>query len=58
MPCHLSHAWHSEISEDSSLPFLHDGDCVAMELKNAMLKPIHAAVLWDWTSDYRFKFCS
>jgi len=44
MPCHLSHAWHSEISEDSSLPFLHDGDCVAMELKNAMLKPIHAAV--------------
>ncbi|KAJ1390213.1 Asp/Glu/hydantoin racemase [Sesbania bispinosa] len=23
MPCHLSHAWHSEISEDGSLPFLH-----------------------------------
>ncbi|XP_020231577.1 uncharacterized protein LOC109812114 [Cajanus cajan] len=43
MPCHLSHAWHSEISEDSSLPFLHVGDCVAMELKNAKLKPIHAA---------------
>jgi len=43
MPCHLSHAWHSEISEDSSLPFLHVGDCVAMELKNANLKPIHAA---------------
>ncbi|RDX97432.1 hypothetical protein CR513_19803, partial [Mucuna pruriens] len=42
MPCHLSHAWHSEISEDSSLPFLHVGDCVAMELKNAKLKPIHA----------------
>ncbi|WVZ11202.1 hypothetical protein V8G54_015732 [Vigna mungo] len=43
MPCHLSHAWHSEISEDSSLPFLHVGDCVAMELKNAKLKPMHAA---------------
>lgn len=42
MPCHLSHAWHSEVSEDSSLPFLHVGDCVAMELKNAKLKPIHA----------------
>ncbi|KAK7264952.1 hypothetical protein RJT34_32566 [Clitoria ternatea] len=43
MPCHLSHAWHSEISEDSSLPFLHVGDCLAMELKKAKLKPIHAA---------------
>jgi aspartate/glutamate racemase len=43
MPCHLSHAWHSEISEDSSLPFLHIGDCVAMELKKAKMKPIHAA---------------
>ncbi|CAK8563378.1 unnamed protein product [Lathyrus sativus] len=43
LPCHLSHAWHSEISQDSSLPFLHVGDCVAMELKNAKMKPIHAA---------------
>ncbi|KAL2338346.1 hypothetical protein Fmac_012792 [Flemingia macrophylla] len=43
MPCHLSHAWHGEISEDSSIPFLHVGDCVVMELKNAKLKPIHAA---------------
>ncbi|KAK7330136.1 hypothetical protein VNO77_24322 [Canavalia gladiata] len=42
MPCHLSHAWHSEISKDSSLHFLHVGECVAMELKNAKLKPIHA----------------
>lgn len=42
MPCHLSHAWHSEVFEDSSLPFLHVGDCVAMELKNAKLKPLHA----------------
>ncbi|KAI5416278.1 uncharacterized protein LOC127073578 [Lathyrus oleraceus] len=43
LPCHLSHAWHSEISQDSSLPFLHVGDCVAMELKNAKMKPMHAA---------------
>ncbi|RYR75861.1 hypothetical protein Ahy_A01g000447 isoform B [Arachis hypogaea] len=43
MPCHLSHAWHSEISEDSSLPFLHVGECMAMELKNSNLKPIHAS---------------
>ena len=43
MPCHLSHVWHSEISQDSSLPFLHVGECVAMELKNAKLKPIHSA---------------
>lgn len=42
LPCHLSHAWHKEISKDSSLPFLHVGDCVAMELKNAKMKPIHA----------------
>ncbi|MED6113532.1 hypothetical protein PIB30_071656 [Stylosanthes scabra] len=43
MPCHLSHAWYSEISEDSSLPFFHVGDCMAMELKNSNLKPIHAS---------------
>ncbi|KAJ7956659.1 Aspartate racemase [Quillaja saponaria] len=42
MPCHLSHAWHSEISEGCSLPFLHVGDCVAMELKKAKLKPLEA----------------
>ncbi|GAU43075.1 hypothetical protein TSUD_194290 [Trifolium subterraneum] len=46
IPCHLSH-WHSEISADSSLPFLHIGDCVAMELKKAKMKPIHAAsIVW------------
>ncbi|KAK7292076.1 hypothetical protein RIF29_07741 [Crotalaria pallida] len=43
MPCHLSHTWHREISEDSSLPFLHVGECVAMELKNSKLKPFHSA---------------
>ncbi|KAI4335759.1 hypothetical protein L6164_014370 [Bauhinia variegata] len=43
MPCHISHAWHSEVSEDCPLPFLHIGDCVTMELKKAKLKPIGAA---------------
>lgn len=42
MPCHLSHAWHSEISEGCSLPFLHVGDCVAMELTKAKLRPLEA----------------
>lgn len=40
MPCHLSHVWHSEISEGCSLPFLHVGDCVARELREAELKPV------------------
>ncbi|KAK9268327.1 hypothetical protein L1049_000075 [Liquidambar formosana] len=42
MPCHLSHAWHGEISEGCSLPFLHVGECVARELKEAKLKPLEA----------------
>ncbi|XP_042498118.1 broad specificity amino-acid racemase RacX [Macadamia integrifolia] len=42
MPCHISHAWHNEISKDCSVPFLHVGDCVAHELKEAKLKPIEA----------------
>lgn len=42
MPCHLSHAWHSEISEGCSLPFLHVGDCVARELSEAKLRPLEA----------------
>ncbi|KAJ4959221.1 hypothetical protein NE237_026332 [Protea cynaroides] len=42
MPCHISHAWHSELSKDCSVPFLHVGDCVAHELKEAKLKPIEA----------------
>ncbi|KAM1061728.1 hypothetical protein ACFX2I_026123 [Malus domestica] len=40
MPCHLSHAWHDKISEDCSLHFLHIGECVALELKEAKLKPL------------------
>ncbi|XP_020105535.1 uncharacterized protein LOC109722067 [Ananas comosus] len=42
MPCHASHRWHEEISNDCSVPFLHVGDCVAKELKAADLKPIEA----------------
>ncbi|XP_043702260.1 broad specificity amino-acid racemase RacX [Telopea speciosissima] len=42
MPCHISHGWHSEISKDCSVPFLHVGDCVAQELKEAKMKPIEA----------------
>lgn len=42
MPCHLSHAWYSEISEGCSLPFLHVGDCVARELSKAQLRPLEA----------------
>eukprot|EP00262_Sarcandra_glabra_P019458 TRINITY_DN733_c0_g1_i1.p1 TRINITY_DN733_c0_g1~~TRINITY_DN733_c0_g1_i1.p1 ORF type:complete len:337 (+),score=46.20 TRINITY_DN733_c0_g1_i1:493-1503(+) len=42
MPCHISHSWHGEISEDCSVPFLHVGECVAKELKEANLKPLEA----------------
>ncbi|GAB2300362.1 hypothetical protein Dimus_034403 [Dionaea muscipula] len=42
MPCQVSHAWHKEISQGCSLPFLHVGDCVAKELKEANMKPIEA----------------
>ncbi|KAI3924702.1 hypothetical protein MKX01_011412 [Papaver californicum] len=42
MPCHVSHIWHNEISKGCSVPFLHMGDCVAKELKEANLKPLEA----------------
>ncbi|XVE98299.1 hypothetical protein REPUB_Repub03eG0093600 [Reevesia pubescens] len=42
MPCHISNAWHNEISEGCSLPFFHVGECVARELKEAKLKPLDA----------------
>ncbi|XP_057958738.1 uncharacterized protein LOC131151511 [Malania oleifera] len=42
MPCHISHSWHNEVSEGCSVPFLHMGDCVARELKEAKLKPLEA----------------
>ncbi|KAL7168349.1 hypothetical protein ACSBR2_038733 [Camellia fascicularis] len=40
MPCHVSHAWLVEVSTGSSVPFHNLGDCVAMELKEAKLKPL------------------
>ncbi|XP_072951974.1 uncharacterized protein [Typha angustifolia] len=42
MPCHISHAWHKEISEDCSVPFLNVGDCVAKEIRAANFRPIEA----------------
>lgn len=42
MPCNTSHAWHDQISEGCSVPFLHVGECVATELKAANLKPVEA----------------
>ncbi|KAJ6308804.1 hypothetical protein OIU76_018401 [Salix suchowensis] len=42
MPCHISHSWHDEVSKGCSVPFLHMGECVAMELKEAKLKPLEA----------------
>ncbi|EES00896.1 hypothetical protein BDA96_03G201200 [Sorghum bicolor] len=40
MPCQFLHAWHHEISQGCSVPFLHVGDCVVKELKAANLKPV------------------
>lgn len=42
MPCHISHSWHEKVSIGCSVPFLHMGECVAMELKAAKLKPLEA----------------
>ncbi|XP_004302965.1 PREDICTED: uncharacterized protein LOC101311978 isoform X1 [Fragaria vesca subsp. vesca] len=42
MPCHMSHSWHNEISEGCSVPFLHMGECVVKELKEAKLRPLEA----------------
>lgn len=42
MPCHISHAWHGDISEGCSIPILHVGECVAKELREAKLKPLEA----------------
>lgn len=42
MPCHVSHYWHREVSEGCSVPFLHMGDCVASELREAGLRPVEA----------------
>ncbi|KAL8152548.1 hypothetical protein V2J09_010308 [Rumex salicifolius] len=42
MPCHVSHIWYDEISDDCPFPFLNVAECVALELKEAKLKPIEA----------------
>lgn len=42
MPCHLSHSWFDQIKEGCYVPFLHMGECVAKELKEANLRPIEA----------------
>ncbi|XVF88411.1 hypothetical protein PTKIN_Ptkin19aG0049000 [Pterospermum kingtungense] len=42
MPCHISNAWHDDISQGCLLPFFHVGECVARELKEAKLKPLDA----------------
>lgn len=42
MPCHVSHSWYEEVAEGCSVPFLHIGECVAKELKEAKLKPLEA----------------
>ncbi|GAB4842057.1 hypothetical protein Ancab_012017 [Ancistrocladus abbreviatus] len=42
MPCNVLHSWHAEISSGCSVPFLHMGECVAKELKEAKLKPLEA----------------
>ncbi|XP_047059432.1 uncharacterized protein LOC124666122 isoform X2 [Lolium rigidum] len=40
MPCHFLHAWHDEVSQGCSVPFLHVGDSVLKELKAASFKPV------------------
>ncbi|XAR67758.1 Aspartate racemase [Bertholletia excelsa] len=42
MPCHISHSWYDEVSSGCSVCFLHVGECLARELKEAKLKPIEA----------------
>ncbi|CAI9767215.1 unnamed protein product [Fraxinus pennsylvanica] len=42
MPCHISHCWHDEVAEGCTVPFLHMGECVAKELKEAKLRPLEA----------------
>ncbi|GMH14279.1 hypothetical protein Nepgr_016120 [Nepenthes gracilis] len=42
MPCNVLRLWHDEISQGCSVPFLHMGECVAMEVKEANMKPLEA----------------
>lgn len=42
MPCHVLHSWQDEIEEGCSVPFIHMGESVAEELKEAKLRPVEA----------------
>ncbi|KAH6781459.1 aspartate-glutamate racemase family [Perilla frutescens var. frutescens] len=42
MPCHALHSWQDEIEEGCSVPFIHMGESVANELKEAKLRPVQA----------------
>ncbi|KAL6584765.1 hypothetical protein OROMI_004054 [Orobanche minor] len=42
MPCHLLHSWYDEIGQGCRVRFLHVGECVAKELKEAELRPVEA----------------
>lgn len=42
MPCHELQSWHDEIEEGCSVPFIHMGESVANELKEAEMRPIEA----------------
>lgn len=48
MPCHLSHLCHEahdEVSWGCSVPFLHLGECVARNLKEANMRPVETGSL-------------
>lgn len=45
MPCHVLHSWQDEIEEGCSVPFIHMGESVAEELKEAKLRPVEAGSL-------------
>nr|GLL21221.1 uncharacterized protein LOC109146948 [Ipomoea trifida] len=42
MPCHIAHSWYEDVADGSSVCFLHMGECVAKELKEAKLRPLEA----------------
>lgn len=42
MPCHVLHSWQDEIEEGCTVPFIHMGESVAEELKEAKLRPVEA----------------
>ncbi|KAL6559833.1 hypothetical protein OROGR_004950 [Orobanche gracilis] len=42
MSCHLLHSWYDEIGQGCRVRFLHVGECVASELKEAEWRPVEA----------------